>query len=295
MSLYILPENQKMIWDTISKVPLFQKMCNENRNGEQWFQNMIQIHYNKIQTNKVNKNDLRNLNKETIQTMLQDLKNRYSIKPVVSNNLFNNNSTFQSNTYTNDSIRTNTSETRGFILEQKQNTINSQFQTRQEEFGSLLNRPTVNEIDFREKIQEDKPIDNMDELIQKQLREREYEIQPKQIEQESKQEKEENIDIGVIEIQEKETKTVKWEDQHPNANNGQFSELKTMFETFMEKITIEIQELREEIFELKQEKKTILEEKNSTERMKNIMSKLRNIEEKNGNIESEVNISESIQ
>ena len=271
MNLYILPENQKMIWDTISKVPLFQKLSNETHNSEQWFQNMIQYHHNKIQNNHLNKNELRNLNKETIQYMLRDLKNKYSLQPATSNNLFNNNSTFQ----------TNTTETRSFILEQKQNTINNQFQNRQEEYGTLLNRPKVNEIDFRENMQEDKPIENMDELIQRQLKEREYDIQPKQIE------KEENIDIGAVEISEKEHKSVKWQDEQVSNEKDSYTELKKMLHDFMEKMTNEIKDIRDQLHELKNEKKAILDD-DSTERMKNIMSKLQNVEKKNEKIGKDI-------
>ena len=271
MNLYILPENQKMIWDTISKVPLFQKLSNETHNSEQWFQNMIQYHHNKIQNNHLNKNELRNLNKETIQYMLRDLKNKYSLQPATSNNLFSNNSTFQ----------TNTTETRSFILEQKQNTINNQFQNRQEEYGTLLNRPKVNEIDFRENMQEDKPIENMDELIQRQLKEREYDIQPKQIE------KEENIDIGAVEISEKEHKSVKWQDEQVSNEKDSYTELKKMLHDFMEKMTNEIKDIRDQLHELKNEKKVILDD-DSTERMKNIMSKLQNVEKKNEKIEKDI-------
>ena len=271
MNLYILPENQKMIWDTISKVPLFKKLSNETHNSEQWFQNMIQYHHNKIQNNHLNKYELGNLNKETIQYMLRDLKNKYSLQPATSNNLFSNNSTFQ----------TNTTETRSFILEQKQNTINNQFQNRQEEYGTLLNRPKVNEIDFRENMQEDKPIENMDELIQRQLKEREYDIQPKQIE------KEENIDIGAVEISEKEHKSVKWQDEQVSNEKDSYTELKKMLHDFMEKMTNEIKDIRDQLHELKNEKKVILDD-DSTERMKNIMSKLQNVEKKNEKIEKDI-------
>ena len=280
MSLYILPQNQKIIWDTISKVPLFQKLCNETHNGEQWFQNMIQIHYNKIQNNDLNKDDLRHLNKETIQYMLRDLKNKYSLQPATSNNVFNNNTMFQNNDY--NTIQTNTSETRGYILEQKQNTINNQFQKRQEEFGSLLNRPAVKEIDFRENASEDKPIENMDELIQRQLKEREYDIQPKKIEPEEK------IDIGAVELPEKESKSVKWQDEQMV---DKYDELKNTLDNFMEKMTKENNENKQEIIELKKEKKHILEE-NSTQRMKTIMSKLQSLEKQNEKMENKIELSD---
>ena len=76
---------------------------------------MIQIHYNKIQNNQLNKDDLRHLNKETIQYMLRDLKNKYSLQPASPTSLFNNNTTFHGNHYVHDEIKTNTTETRGIL------------------------------------------------------------------------------------------------------------------------------------------------------------------------------------
>ena len=167
------------------------------------------------------------------------------------------------------------------------NTINNQFQTRQEEYGSLIKRPNVNEIDFRENIQEDKPIENMDELIQKQLREREYEIQPKQLV------KEENIDIGAVEIQEKESKSVKWDDEQVSKEKESYTELKNMLHDFMDKMANEIKDIRSQLLELKNDKNLFLND-NSTERMKNIMSKLQHIEEKGEKIEKEKELSTNL-
>ena len=153
-------------------------------------------------------------------------------------------------------------------------------------YGNLLKKPTVNEIDFREKMDDDKPIDNMDELLKKQMLEREYDIQPKQVE------KEDSIDIGAVEIPEKETKSVKWKDEQVI---DKYDELKNILENFMEKITNEIKEIREELNEMKNVKKQETEENNSIERMKQIMSKLRNIEDKAENVAKEVDLSETVQ
>ena len=137
-------------------------------------------------------------------------------------------------------------------------------------------------LDFREKFDEDKPIGNMDELIQRQLKEREYDIQPKKIEQE------ENIDLGAVEIPEKEVKSVKWQDEQ-----NQYSQFKKTLDDFMEKMTKEINEIKQELLELKKEKKHILDE-NSTQRMKTIMSKLQNLEEKKEKIENKKGLSEQV-
>ena len=75
MNLYTLPENQKLIWDTISKVASFQQMRKSNPNkSEEWFRSIIQMYYNKSETTVFDKRTLTMLNKETIRYMLQDLK-----------------------------------------------------------------------------------------------------------------------------------------------------------------------------------------------------------------------------
>ena len=75
MSLFILPENQKLIWNTINKVPSFQKMGeNMSDNRELWFKDIIQQVYDNNKTKNLSVQELRQLNKETISTMISQLK-----------------------------------------------------------------------------------------------------------------------------------------------------------------------------------------------------------------------------
>ena len=71
MSLYILPENQTLIWNTISKMSHFQK----KEEKQKWFQSIIQQFYDKSNP-KLNVPELRSLNKETIQYMIHELKTK---------------------------------------------------------------------------------------------------------------------------------------------------------------------------------------------------------------------------
>ena len=70
-----------------------------------------------------------------------------------------------------------------------------------------------------------------------------------------------------------------------------YDELKNTLDSFMEKMTKEINEIKEEIIDLKKEKKHILEE-NSTQRMKTIMSKLQSLEKQNEKIENKIELSD---
>ena len=171
MKLYVLPENQKLLWDTMCKVNLFNNMLkNNNKHCEKWFKSIIEQFYNdRIHKNQnLSKNELLHLNKETISFMISRLKTQNSYQPIDQSNIFNN----------SYSINTNDNETQRSLSQKKQNELNNEYQQRQKEFENFFKRPTIEEIDFREKENEDKPIENMDELLQIQMKEREYDIQP---------------------------------------------------------------------------------------------------------------------
>ena len=255
MNLYTLPENQKLIWSTIMKVPNFQHMVkNDPNESEHWFRDIIQMYYTKNKGNIIDKTALRVLNKETIGYMLSSLKQKDPPQPV---SFDNGSAPFQNNF---SSLQTNTNETRGYLLEQKQEQLNNQFQTRQNDYSSLFDKPKVQEIDFREKAEEeDKPIENMEELMKRQMAEREYDVQniAKQLE-ESKESKE----------AEKQEKIAKVADniQKIETNND-----------IMEEMREKIEDLQTQINELKaeQEKMKIDHINKNTDE---IISKLRNID-----------------
>lgn len=283
MSLYILPENQTLIWNTISKMSHFQ----QKEHKQQWFQNIIQQFYDKSNPN-INVPELRSLNKETLQYMIQDLKNNNS----PSYPGFSSSSLFQ-----NNSLESNTMESRDFLMEQKKTKINNQFENRQQEYGTMLQRPKVEAIDFSEKKDDDVPLENIDSLLQRQMKEREYDIQPLQ----SKTPKSEtpksetpklksikpnekdmplSLEIQNLDEPEKQPKQVSWaqENDSQNVSKDQFSELEKQVQEFTKFMKDEIIFLKEEISELRQQIQRKHVEEESTEKMKHVMSKLKSIE-----------------
>ena len=281
-------ENQKLIWDTISKVPNFQEMKSQNRHkSELWFQEIIQMYYNKNKQNIVDKNTLSILNKETVRYMLQKLKNT-SVQPASFNDGYQNSmisgSAFQNNYST---LETNTNETRNFILDKKHEKLNNDFQMRQNEYSSLFEKPKVSEIDFRENIDEDKPIENMDELLQRQMAEREYDIQNI-----NKPEQEKEPDsTNIIEL-EKQKKIVSLNEPNENDNyDDKIHKLNDKIDKFINEFTEQISHLQEEIAEIKiLQNKTI--ENNTINNADKIISKLRKIEkssEKDKNMSEQIN------
>ena len=270
MSLYVLQENQKLLWDTISKHALFDQMKkNDYNKSEKWFRNIIEDFYNK-NDRSLSKDQLRTLNKETIKLMIHNLKEQSSYQPLSTQN----HSSF-SNSYTPiNSLTTNASETNISISERKQNELNSEFQNRQKEFESFHKRPTMKEIDFRENDKEDVPIENIDELLQAQLKEREYDLQPNT---------EENIKIETIDLGNNENeKKVTWS---PNIETSKMDNMEKKINDFMIQVQTQINSLRNEIEFIKNEHK-LKKEDNVT----SIISRLQSIDQKNNDNSEDVEI-----
>lgn len=146
MSLYVLPENQELIWKTISKVPQFQQMNNQNNEKHLWFQNIIRKFYEQT-TPSINVNELRELNKKTIQYMVSDLKQQF--QPV--NNSFSYSTNEFSNVFHQQpmSMETNKQETRNSILEKKQTILSDQFEEKQKEYQSFLQKPVTMKLTLK--------------------------------------------------------------------------------------------------------------------------------------------------
>ena len=70
MSLFIHPENQRVLWTTINKANGFS----EKRDVDQWFKQVIAHFYSHNSHRVLGRDDLLKLNKETIEYMIQQLK-----------------------------------------------------------------------------------------------------------------------------------------------------------------------------------------------------------------------------
>ena len=198
MSLYIQQENQGLIWNAIIKTPLFQqwtKSIQDPNNSDKqliWFRQIIQQFYFQNQSKQLTVQELQQLNRETITYMLHNLKQK--IQEVQSQSLQHSPFLGQTTSQTFSPILTNNNRpsmimdtfpksktdqvavTRDYILEQKQDEINREFEQRQKEYSGMLKRGPVQEIDFRLATEPDKPIENIENLIREQMARREYEI-----------------------------------------------------------------------------------------------------------------------
>jgi hypothetical protein len=140
MALYIHRENQTLLWNTIRKNPKFQEI---SINKDEWFSSIIKAFYEKIQyLPPLTNQDLLQINRQTISYMMEQINALLVDRPKLA----------ESKKVVND------------------------FTILQQEYESAL-KPKVPPIaDFSEKISDD-AIQNMDELLQQQIRQREYDIE----------------------------------------------------------------------------------------------------------------------
>ena len=243
MSLFILPENQKLIWNTMNKVPSFQKMGeNTTDDREAWFKNIIQDIYDKNKNKSVSVQELRQLNKETISLMISRLKTS-NVNGSVSSSFLS--TTPITDTTREFSLNDDKTATRNYMLEQKQDVLNNEFTNRQQEFESMMKPKSVTDIDFREKNDDDLPIENMEELLQTQMREREYDVEL-------------SLSTTKVDLKKGDTKTmpknVKWASEIESGPSNQYVEF-DIFQEFVRNTRNEIQQMRTEISTLRAAKR----------------------------------------
>ena len=162
MALFIQAENQNILWEMVNKLPLCNTVFPISGNGsqikekEQWFREIIQECYYNIPQN-ITRNDLYKINRDVLSRMMNNLvslssKNTANIIEGGNNRLDNR------------------LDKRGEINSTKQQT---DFVS---QYNSMFEIQKPKPIDFSEKLDDD-VITNMSELIEKQRKIRELEIQ----------------------------------------------------------------------------------------------------------------------
>lgn len=155
MSLYILKENQELLWNFIHTNETIYKKVNKLNNSEKahWFQNVIGMFYEKNKHIKMNVVDLNKLNKDTVNYMIKDLTRIFSMN------------------------QTNSLQPTHIEREVKQNQYMSDYQRRQQEYNEMVEKKVPTEVNFQDNYEKDEALTNIDELIKKQMAERELDLQ----------------------------------------------------------------------------------------------------------------------
>jgi len=183
-----------------------------------WFKNVIEEFYIKLYGRNINAQQLREINKEVIAYMVDDLR---KTKVAFSPSPRQEPQTVYSRS--NESTR-NPDE------------YNEKFNTRQKEYETMVKKPTPPEINFSDAVK-DEPISNMEELLKKQQQMREYELSQTRFEQPTPQNNpdkikinnQQNITIEVDnELTENKQKKVSWSDEFDI--KAEFQEIKSQLQ-----------------------------------------------------------------
>jgi hypothetical protein len=154
MSLFIRPENQNILWETIHKTPEISSVFPPGspiHQKNEWFKKHIENKYRTIPPN-ISKEELYKINREVLSTMITELRNMFV--PITSGGL--------GESYTR--------------LSNKSSGISSEYELREAQYKQLFDTPKPKVIDFTEKF-EDEAITNMEELIEKHKQSRETDLQ----------------------------------------------------------------------------------------------------------------------
>ena len=227
MSLFVHPENQKILWNIVSGNPFIIRYFETKppQAKEMWFKQSIQDFYTRLQGKQIDPNELNNLNKEALTGMIQSvhLQNpQYTAHDSSQYTSSNGNhpsiSQYSSTQGTMNTMSySDTINTPELVKENKEDIFNKQFQTRQQEYDTMLQRKIPQEIDFREKSSDEHK--DINELLERERREREELMKP--VQQTNKlsidSTNSNNITLEAIELQgPKEKKSVSWNTETSN-------------------------------------------------------------------------------
>jgi hypothetical protein len=251
MSLYINNENQKLLWTVIhnnaTAIQFFSRITEEKK--IEWFKTIIRLFYENTATRNLTISDLQQLNKATISYMLQNINMSNVNEPNVNGPTVN--------------VREPSSAISPRPQFTKEEILHHQFDNKKKEYEQMFERKAPDNIDFREKI-EDGAINNMSDLVQSHIREREEELRkysqqapnilPQQIEKTHQKLKIDNNDsinitTEVLEIEEKrQKKTVTFKEEESKGDT--FLMLFEEFESFKLTVNKKLEELQRQIQEL---------------------------------------------
>lgn len=240
---------------------------------EVWFKKSIEDFYSKIQGKEINPQELNNINKEALTSMIQSV---HLQNPQFS--AHNSSIPYQQQEPQNTIYNINTPPV---IKDDKQEIFNKQFQMRQNEYDSMLQRKVPAEIDFRE-VSNDENKD-INELLERERREREELLRPIQQSNKINIQEENNIKLETVDLEEpKEKKHVSWSSE---SNPSDMNELFEIQKSEMYSMRLHIIDLTKQLEEMG--KRILnLEKSNEEDKQVNIVqpthniSKYANLEEK---------------
>ena len=178
MSALIHPENQKIIWNIINSNiyvnDFFQTHTNVSK--DKWFRSIIEKFYMQNEGRNLSIDELNNLNKDVLTFMVKSI---HSIPPQQSQPPPQQPQPQPPSPSAYDNLNQNVYspqiQTPPYIPNNIAEQNNRQFEEKKQEYEQMYAKPVPPEVDFREK-EKDTIIENMDELINKHLSEREEQL-----------------------------------------------------------------------------------------------------------------------
>lgn len=176
MSALIHPENQKIIWNIVNSniyvSEFFQKHSNVSK--EQWFRSIIEKFYMQHEGRNLSIDELNLLNKDVLTFMVKSIhsipvQTPPSESPQMSQQVLD---PYSQPTQMNYSSQI---ETPPHIPNNIGEQNNKQFEEKRLEYESMYAKPVPKQVDFKEK-ETDTIIENMDDLINKHMTEREQQL-----------------------------------------------------------------------------------------------------------------------
>jgi hypothetical protein len=179
MALYVHPENQTLLWETINKSPIVQQVFDRRENEKaEWFRGIVkQVYSSILPTGRVlSRDELQHHNRATIGMLLAGVGGGARVLPGGPPVPINYPVGHPGNSIGGKPVSILKEPLTEFSRNTaKKNEFQEQFSSRQKEYETMFQKPLPKEINFSEQM-EDGVITNMEELIQKEKRQREMEI-----------------------------------------------------------------------------------------------------------------------
>ena len=174
MSALIHPENQKIIWNIINSNiyvnDFFQTHTNVSK--DKWFRSIIEKFYMQNEGRNLSIEELNNLNKDVLTFMVKSI---HSIPPQQSQPPPQQSPSPSAYDNLNQNMYSPQIQTPPYIPNNMADQNNRQFEEKKQEYEQMYAKPVPPEVDFKEK-EKDTIIENMDELINKHISEREEQL-----------------------------------------------------------------------------------------------------------------------
>ena len=266
MSLYVVSENQELLWNVISKNSYIQTFFSQYTPDTKvnWFKSIVSKFYDQYKNQKLTVNGLNRVNKETISYMIQNIREQTNTSSNPTSPINDTNAVQPVNSYAIN--------TPPIVTNNRQELYANQFEQRQSEYAAMTKRNIPDDVNFTEN-NDDGVIENMDTLVQQQLKQREYDMnnippptssQIKPLISPSNEggrpklniDTDSTINISIQEIEQPtlDKKTVSWKDEEDNQDNV-FTSLKENIESItqnMNHLTQTIKTLQDDMKLLQQ-------------------------------------------